>query len=176
MSITADGNIREGVLGRAHSSADVGIPTGMIEQLRSLSHNKAKKPLQKSFGDSSPVGGFLLCATPASLSLLEFQGAGGFAAAANVGAYLGLGSLLLVLGGIGEWIVGKRMTTAGFAETDFLGNTFYSSVFCLFGGFWLTFGITINPSSGAYGMYSTTANPVSGLDNPPSFMLLSPFF
>lgn len=30
------------------------------------------------------LGGFLLCTTPVSMSLLEWQGAGGFGAAANV--------------------------------------------------------------------------------------------
>lgn len=55
------------------------------------------------------LGGFLLCTTPVSMSLLGWQGAGGFSAAANVGAYFGLGGLFLTLGGIGEWILGKLL-------------------------------------------------------------------
>lgn len=46
------------------------------------------------------------------------------------------------------------------------GNTFPSTVFCLFGGFWLTFGATIVPSYGAYGTYSTNGNVAEGLDEP----------
>lgn len=44
------------------------------------------------------------------------------------------------------------------------GNTFPSTVFCLFGGFWFTFGATIVPGYGAYGLYSTTGVAADGLD------------
>jgi succinate-acetate transporter protein len=36
-------------------------------------------------------------------------------------------------------------------------------VFCLFGGFWFTFGATIVPSFNAYGLYSTTNSVADGL-------------
>jgi succinate-acetate transporter protein len=85
------------------------------------------------------------------MALLEWQGAGGFGGAANVGAYFFLGGLLLVLGGIGEWL---------------LGNTFPATVFCTFGGYWLTFGATIVPGYGAYGSYSTTGTAAEGLEEP----------
>lgn len=44
-----------------------------------------------------------------------------------------------------------------------LGNTFPATVFSLFGGFWLTFGATIVPGYGAYGLYSTTGQELDGL-------------
>jgi succinate-acetate transporter protein len=47
-----------------------------------------------------------------------------------------------------------------------LGNTFPATVFCLYGGFWLTFGATIVPDYGAYGAYSTTGEVAQGLEEP----------
>jgi len=94
------------------------------------------------------------------MALFEWQGAGGFGAAANVGSYFFMGGIFLTLGGIGEWI---------------LGNTFPSTVFCLFGGFWLTFGATIVPGYGAYGTYSTSGNVTEGL-NEPQFYATFSFF
>src|SRR5687767_299129 len=47
--------------------------------------------------------------------------------------------------------------------TQLPGNTFPSTVFCLFGGFWFTFGATIVPSFNAYGLYSTTNSVADGL-------------
>ncbi|KAF4457666.1 hypothetical protein F53441_426 [Fusarium austroafricanum] len=129
------------------------MPPELFEQLYLQPHNKVKGDLRKTFGNPTPVAlaGFLMCSTPASMALLGWQGAGGFAAAANVGAYFGLGGVLLVLGGIGEWI---------------LGNTFPSTVFFTFGGFWLAFGTTVVPDSGAYSTYSTTGTAADGLSQP----------
>jgi hypothetical protein len=45
-----------------------------------------------------------------------------------------------------------------------LGNTFPFVVFCSFGGFWLTFGVTLIPFYNAYGAYSTTGTAADGLN------------
>lgn len=57
----------------------------------------------------------------------------------------------------------------------FQGNTFPATVFCLFGGFWFTFGATIVPSYNAYGMYSTSGSAADGL-NEPQFYATFSFF
>lgn len=54
----------------------------------------------------------------------------------------------MVLGGIGEWI---------------LGNTFPFVVFTSFGAFWLGYGATLVPSYGAFTNYSTAE--VQGLES-----------
>ncbi|SPJ79806.1 related to Y.lipolytica GPR1 protein and Fun34p [Fusarium torulosum] len=147
-----------------HIQPAMSIPISpeLFEQLYLQPHSKVKGELRNTFGNPTPIAlaGFLLCTTPASMSLLGWQGAGGFAAAANVGAYFGIGGLLLVMGGIGEWI---------------LGNTFPSTVFFTFGGFWLAFGTTIIPGSGAYSTYSTTGTAADGLSEP-SFYSTFAFF
>lgn len=58
------------------------------------------------------------------------------------------------------------------------GNTFPATVFCLFGGFWLTFGATIVPGYGAYTTYAESGTAVDGLAEPQfyatfSFVLVS---
>ncbi|KPM44549.1 hypothetical protein AK830_g2053 [Neonectria ditissima] len=142
---------RDDVLNRIQTAASISLSPELFEQLYLSPQNQVKGQLRQTLGNPTPLalGGFLLCTTPISMSLLEWQGAGGFGAGANVGSYFYLGGLLLVLGGIGEWI---------------LGNTFPATVFCLFGGFWLTFGATIVPGYGAYGLYSTTGSAADGLN------------
>ncbi|PCD23559.1 hypothetical protein BFJ70_g5988 [Fusarium oxysporum] len=140
-------------LDHVHPTRSIPISPELFEQLYLQPQNRVKGDLRKTFGNPTPVAlaGFLMCSTPASMGLLGWQGAGGFAAAANVGAYFGLGGVLLVLGGIGEWI---------------LGNTFPSTVFFTFGGFWLAFGTTVVPDSGAYSTYSTDGTAANGLTQP----------
>ncbi|KAH7121569.1 GPR1/FUN34/yaaH family-domain-containing protein [Dactylonectria macrodidyma] len=138
---------RDEMLDRIQTAASISLSPELFEQLYLSPQNQVKGQLRQTLGNPTPVG-FLLCTTPASMALLEWQGAGGFGAGANVGSYFYLGGLFLVLGGIGEWI---------------LGNTFPATVFCLFGGFWLTFGATIVPGYNAYGLYSKTGEVADGL-------------
>ncbi|KAF5010212.1 hypothetical protein FDECE_3624 [Fusarium decemcellulare] len=154
------GKKESGSLGRIETAASIPIPPELFEQLYLAPKTNIKGKLRQTFGNPTPVaiGGFLLCTTPASMSLLEWQGAGGFAAAANVGAYFGLGGLLMVLGAIGEWL---------------LGNTFPATVFSIFGGFWFAFGTTIVPGAGAYATYSTTDSAADGLTQPQFFATFS---
>jgi succinate-acetate transporter protein len=58
--------------------------------------------------------------------------------AAGLGTYIGFGGILMILGAIGEWI---------------LGNTFPCVVFGSFGSFWIGLGITLEPTSGAVSSY-----------------------
>ncbi|KAH6962085.1 GPR1/FUN34/yaaH family-domain-containing protein [Ilyonectria sp. MPI-CAGE-AT-0026] len=141
---------RDEMLHKIQTAGSIALSPELFEQLYLAPQNQVKGQLRQTLGNPTPLalGGFLLCTTPISMALLEWQGAGGFGAGANVGSYFYLGGLMLVLGGLGEWL---------------LGNTFPATVFCLFGGFWLTFGATIVPGYGAYGLYSTTGSAADGL-------------
>ncbi|KAI5459020.1 GPR1/FUN34/yaaH family-domain-containing protein [Mariannaea sp. PMI_226] len=142
--------LRDEVLDRIQTTTSIAISPELFEQLYLSPQNRVKGQLRQTFGNPTPLalGGFLVCTTPLSMALLGWQGSGGFGGGANVGTYFFLGGLLLLLGGIGEWI---------------LGNTFPSTVFCLFGGFWFSFGATIVPGYGAYGLYSTSDSVSEGL-------------
>ncbi|GAP83030.1 putative GPR1 protein [Rosellinia necatrix] len=149
-------------LGRTQTTGAISISPELFEQLYLAPKNRVEGQLRQTLGNPTPLalGGFLLCSTPLSMVLLEWQGSGGFGAAANVGSYFFLGGLLLLLGGIGEWI---------------LGNTFPATVFCVFGGFWFTFGATIIPGNGAYGTYSTSGVVTEGLAEPQFYATFSFF-
>ncbi|KAH8173801.1 hypothetical protein LIA77_05220 [Sarocladium implicatum] len=157
--------MREGsddMLEATRQQTNMTISPELFEQLYLSPKNKVKGELRQTVGNPTPIalGGFLLCTTPASMGLLEWRGAGGFGAAANVGVYFFFGGLMLLLGGIGEWI---------------LGNTFPATVFCLFSGFWFAFGATIVPDFNAYGAYSTTGVAADGLQQPQFFATFSFF-
>ncbi|KAI1071588.1 hypothetical protein LB507_005007 [Fusarium sp. FIESC RH6] len=84
--------------------------------------------------------------------------------------------LLLIAGGVGEWILGKRNPSTMDSLPDVLtGNTFPSTIFFTFGGFWLAFGTTIVPGSGAYSTYSTTGTAADGLSEPAFYATFSFF-
>ena len=59
---------------------------------------------------------------------------------AKQGVYFFFGGLLMILGSVGEWII---------------GNTFPFVVFGTFGAFWLSFAATLQPFFNAYGAYVT---------------------
>ena len=59
---------------------------------------------------------------------------------ARQGVYFFFGGLLMILGSVGEWII---------------GNTFPFVVFGTFGAFWLSFAATLQPFFNAYGAYVT---------------------
>jgi succinate-acetate transporter protein len=50
-----------------------------------------------------------------------------------------MGGLLMLVGGILEWV---------------LGNSFPACVFCSFGGFWFSYGGTLIPAFGTYAAYA----------------------
>lgn len=80
---------------------------------------------------------------------MGWRGAGG-SGASGTATYFFFGGILMLLGGLGEWII---------------GNTFPFVVFCSFGAFWLSFGGTLQPFFHAYGAYSSDPNdPALGLE------------
>ncbi|KAJ5378364.1 GPR1/FUN34/yaaH family-domain-containing protein [Penicillium cosmopolitanum] len=138
-------------LQRIKTAGSVSIPPELFEQLYLSPHNRVKGELRQTFGNPTPIalGGFLICATPFSMVTLGWDGAGGLDAA-NVGSLVFMGGLLLILGAVGEWI---------------LGNTYPATVFAIFGGFWFSFGATLQPSFNAYGAYSPDpSNPAKGMN------------
>ncbi|PHH49140.1 Protein alcS [Ceratocystis fimbriata CBS 114723] len=150
-------NVNGNPLEHQRTYGSINISPEMFEELYLAPKNRVAGQLRQTYGNPTPVaiGGFVLTTTPLSMALLGWQGAGGLVAPANVGTYLWLGGLLLLLGGVGEWL---------------LGNTFPCTVFMTFGGFWLTVGTTLIPEYGAYTSYATDpSNPASGAANPMFF-------
>ncbi len=93
------------MLDRTPTAGAISISPELFEQLYLAPKNRVEGQLRQTFGNPTPLGqsdqaltsclqleltrltalgGFLLCTTPMSMVLLEWQGAGGFGAAANV--------------------------------------------------------------------------------------------
>ncbi|KAF4465221.1 GPR1 [Fusarium albosuccineum] len=127
-------------LENVRSAASVTMSPELFEKLYLSPPNAVKGNLRQTFGNPTPLAlaGFLLALTPLSCALMGWRGASNFAAA-NIPTYFFMGGLLMVLAGIGEWI---------------LGNTYPSTVFASFGGFYLTFGGILNPSFAAFSSYA----------------------
>jgi len=138
-------------LRKIRTTGSLSISPELFEKIYLSPQNKVAGELRKTVGNPTPFAlvGFLLSLTPLSADLMGWRGASQ-TGAATLGTYFGFGGVLMVLGSIGEWI---------------LGNTFPCVVFGSFGAFWITFGITLTPYAGAYGDFAKNplANPTSGL-------------
>lgn len=129
-------------LRKIKTTGSLSISPELFEKIYLSPQNKVAGELRKTVGNPTPIAlvGFLLSLTPLSCDLMGWYGAGQNGAA-GIGFYIGFGGVCMLLGGIGEWI---------------LGNTFPATVFTSFGGFWVAFAITLMPDSGAIADYAAS--------------------
>jgi len=143
-------------LRRIQTAGSISISPELFEKIYLSPQNQVKGDLRKTFGNPTPLAiiGFLLCLSPLSCDLMGWRGSGTPAAAvgaAGIGTYYFLGGLLMILGSVGEFII---------------GNTFPFVVFGSFGGFWLAFAATLQPFYNAWGAYTPDAtNPALGISS-----------
>ncbi|KAI1622976.1 GPR1/FUN34/yaaH family-domain-containing protein [Exophiala viscosa] len=138
-------------LRRLRTAGSISISPELFEKIYLSPKNRVSNNIRSTFGNPTPLAlvGFLLSLTPLSNVLLGWRGAGGLGAA-EVGAYFFFGGLLMILGGLLEFV---------------LGNTFPFVVFGSFGAFWFTFGATLTPSFNASIAYDPT-HPAAASSNP----------
>jgi len=140
-------------LRRLKTAGSISISPEQFEKLFLAPQNKVKGELRGTLANPTPLAllGLLLSLTPLSFDLMGIRGAGG-TGAASIGAYFFMGGLLMILGSLGEFL---------------LGNTFPFVVFGSFGGFWLTFAATLDPNFGATSDYSPDpTKPYLGASSP----------
>ncbi|KAL9596657.1 MAG: hypothetical protein Q9219_005652 [cf. Caloplaca sp. 3 TL-2023] len=154
-------------LTRLRTAGSINISPELFEKLYLSPESRVKGELRKTFGNPTPIAlvGFILSLTPLSCDLMGWRGAGGNGAASTgkylqkpleiqpeshpnnlktythnleQGVFFFFGGLLMILGSVGEWII---------------GNTFPFVVFGTFGAFWAAFGATLVPWFNAYGAY-----------------------
>ena len=75
------------------------------------------------------------------MDLMQFRGVPPYGSP-GLGTYVAFGGILMLLGSIGEWI---------------LGNTFPCVVFGSFGAFWIALTLTLTPYMGAAAANKVTA-------------------
>jgi len=139
-------------LRKIQTSGSISISPELFEKIYLSPQNKVAGDLRKTFANPTPLalGGFLLSLTPLSCDLMGWRGAGGNGAA-STGVYFFFGGLLMILGALGEFL---------------LGNTFPMVVFGTFGAFWLSYGATLQPFYNAYGAYvGSNTGDVAGLND-----------
>ncbi|KAF2748849.1 hypothetical protein M011DRAFT_441382 [Sporormia fimetaria CBS 119925] len=141
----------QAALAKLRTAGSVSISPELFEKLYLSPPNEVHGQSHGgSFGNPTPLAliGFLVALTPLSMDLLKWRGASGTGAAGNATIFF-FGGMLMLLGGIGEWII---------------GNTFPFVVFTTFAAFWFGFSATLQPSYNAYALYSTDpSTPTSGL-------------
>ncbi|KAF1948495.1 GPR1/FUN34/YaaH-class plasma membrane protein-like protein [Byssothecium circinans] len=137
-------------LRKIQTAGSISITPELFEKLYLSPQNRVKGDLRKTFGNPTPIAlvGFLISLFPLSMALMGWRGAGNNGAS-SIGSYFFFGGVLMIVGSIGEWII---------------GNTFPFVAFGSFGAFWLAFAATLTPEYNAFGAYSTTSNPVDGLN------------
>ncbi|KAL1594374.1 hypothetical protein SLS60_010134 [Paraconiothyrium brasiliense] len=139
----------ETALRKIQTAGSISITPELFEKLYLSPQTRVHGDLRRTVGNPTPLAllGFLLSLTPLSMDLMGWRGAGGNGAA-GTGTYYFFGGLLMILGSLGEFLI---------------GNTFPFVVFGSFGAFWLGWAATLQPFYNAYGAYSTTDNPADGL-------------
>jgi len=126
---------------RIRTAGSISISPELFEKMYLSPANQVKGDLRKTFGNPTPLAliGFLLALHPLACELMGWRGTGGVGVgAATVGTYYFFGGLLMILGSLGEWL---------------LGNTFPFVVFGSFGAYWLTLGATFTPTYAAQSAY-----------------------
>lgn len=126
-------------LRKIKTTGSLSISPELFEKIYLSPQNKVAGELRKTVGNPTPIAlvGFLLSLSPLSCILMGLMGAGENGAS-GIGFYIGFGGICMLLGGIGEWV---------------LGNTFPATVFISFGAFWIAFAITLTPYAGAIADY-----------------------
>lgn len=130
----------DNALRKIRTAGSLSISPELFEKIYLSPKNRVHRDLRQTFGNPTPLAliGFVLSLTPLSHMLLGWRGSGG-GGAADIGVYFFFGGLLMLIGGVLEWV---------------LGNTFPFVVFSSFGAFWLAFAATLQPFYNASGAYS----------------------
>lgn len=143
----------ENALKKIRTTGSLSISPELFEKIYLSPQNRVAGDLRKTFGNPTPLclGGFLLSLSPLSCILMGWRGSGGLGAS-QVGVLFAFGGILMILGAVGEFI---------------LGNTFPFVVFGTFGAFWLAFAMTLQPFYNTYGFFAPAGEaPAAGLAAP----------
>lgn len=78
-----------------------------FEKLYLSPQNKVHGVLRKTFANPTPLAalGLAMALMPFSCDIMGWRGAGGNGAA-GIGSYYFMGGLLMIIGALGEWIIG----------------------------------------------------------------------
>jgi succinate-acetate transporter protein len=108
------------------------------------------------------------------MDLMNWRGTGGAGVgSASIGIYFFFGGLLMILGSIGEWIVGNTfpfVVFGSFGKYFMLSPMNIYSTLSFPGAFWLGFAATLQPIYSAYGNYAPAGEAASAGLATPAFL------
>lgn len=136
---------KDTALRKIQTAGSISISPELFEKIYLSPQNAVKGDIRKTFANPTPVClvGFLISLSPLSCDLMGFQTINNTNAPgdATIAVYFFFGGILMLLGAVGEFL---------------LGNTFPMVVFGSFGAFWFAFASTNNSAqfdaSGAYAL------------------------
>ncbi|KAF4592320.1 hypothetical protein GQ602_002619 [Ophiocordyceps camponoti-floridani] len=130
------------------------ISPEMYASLPIVFHKMMKMEMRNNFGCATLIAlaGFLLSLSPLACSLMGWRQTSGLGAA-TIGTFFFQGGVMMIIGCVLEWV---------------LGNSFFAVVFATYGGFWLSYAATLNPSFAAFSSYAgpNAQSPAEGLSSP----------
>ncbi|MCJ1292131.1 hypothetical protein MMC34_003681 [Xylographa carneopallida] len=135
----------EAALQKIKTAQSISMSPEMFEKLYLNPQTAVAGDLRKRFANPTPIAliGYVLTLTPLSCAYMGWRGAE-TSGAATVGVYYFMGGLLMLLGGVLEFV---------------LGNTFSSVVFASYGGYWFAYGVTFTPFYGATTPFGVSSAP-----------------
>jgi hypothetical protein len=89
-------------------TGSISMSPELFEKFYLSPQNKVSGDLRKTFANPTPLAvlGLVMALTPFSCDVMGWRGAGGNGAA-STGSYYFMGGLLMIIGAIGEWIMGN---------------------------------------------------------------------
>jgi succinate-acetate transporter protein len=121
-----------------------------VPHLSNGRHYEAQAPAHRQFANPAPLGLFSFASTTLILSFFNVHARGVTVPNAVVGMAIGVGGLCQLLAGMWEFAA---------------GNTFGATAFSSYGGFWISYGIILWPSSGIIESYTAKPATASQLHN-----------
>jgi hypothetical protein len=105
----------EDALKHIQRTGSVSMSPELFEKFYLSPQNKVSGDLRKTFANPTPLAvlGLVMALTPFSCDVMGWRGAGGNGAA-STGAYYFMGGLLMIIGAIGEWIMGALLLSLSF--------------------------------------------------------------
>ncbi|KPI36018.1 Protein alcS [Cyphellophora attinorum] len=144
------------VVRRVATADSVWIPRDVFEKLYLNPEKPVAGDLRKKFANPTPVAliGFVIAATPYSISSMGWRGAGGLGGAL-IPVMIFFGGGIQILAACAEWV---------------LGNTFSMCLFFTYGTFWVVAGTQLIPWFNVGSQYSNpVGNTFQGMDEPAYF-------
>jgi hypothetical protein len=105
----------EDALKHIQRTGSISMSPELFEKFYLSPQNKVSGDLRKTFANPTPLAvlGLVMALTPFSCEVMGWRGAGGDGAA-STGSYYFMGGLLMIIGSIGEWIMGSLISSLPF--------------------------------------------------------------